>query len=85
MTAMTIEVQLFARLREACDNQPHIDLELADAATTAAAFDALSDRYAAARPFREGLAVAVNDEYASWDTVLEEGDRLSFIPPVSGG
>jgi molybdopterin converting factor small subunit len=31
------------------------------------------------------LRVAVNDEFASWDSVLQEGDRVAFIAPVAGG
>ena len=39
---------------------------------------------------RLGLAitdfrVAVNDEFVSWDRLLEEGDRIAFLPPMSGG
>jgi molybdopterin converting factor subunit 1 len=30
-------------------------------------------------------AVAVNQEYAPLNTVLEEGDEVAFIPPVAGG
>lgn len=29
--------------------------------------------------------VAVNEEYASEDTVISTGDTVAFIPPVSGG
>ena len=31
------------------------------------------------------LAVAVNSEYAADDVVLEVGDEIAIIPPVSGG
>jgi molybdopterin converting factor small subunit len=31
------------------------------------------------------LRVAVNDEFASWETSLSEGDRVVFIAPVAGG
>lgn len=31
------------------------------------------------------LRVAVNDRYDSMQAVLRDGDRLAFIPPVSGG
>jgi molybdopterin converting factor small subunit len=31
------------------------------------------------------LAVAVNDEFKSWDYALQNGDRVVFIPPVAGG
>lgn len=29
--------------------------------------------------------IAVNEEYATDETVLQEGDVVAFIPPVSGG
>ncbi|GAB3789928.1 molybdopterin converting factor subunit 1 [Virgibacillus kimchii] len=29
--------------------------------------------------------IAVNEEYAGEETVLESGDVVAFIPPVSGG
>jgi molybdopterin synthase sulfur carrier subunit len=29
--------------------------------------------------------VAVNEEYATEDTLLADGDVVAFIPPVSGG
>jgi molybdopterin synthase sulfur carrier subunit len=31
------------------------------------------------------LYVAVNNEYASDDIALQEGDEIALIPPVSGG
>jgi molybdopterin synthase catalytic subunit len=29
--------------------------------------------------------VAVNQEYASLDAIVREGDEVAFIPPVAGG
>ena len=29
--------------------------------------------------------IAVNDEFSNWDIKLNDGDRLVFIPPVTGG
>lgn len=29
--------------------------------------------------------VAVNEEYTNGDFVVQEGDTIAFIPPVSGG
>ena len=31
------------------------------------------------------VRVAVNDEFSSWDHALKSGDRLAFLPPMSGG
>lgn len=33
----------------------------------------------------EVLSIAVNSEYADNDTILNSGDEIAFIPPVSGG
>jgi molybdopterin converting factor subunit 1 len=33
----------------------------------------------------ERLNVAINDEFQPWDTTLESGDAVVFIPPVAGG
>ncbi|MBG9783612.1 molybdopterin converting factor subunit 1 [Shouchella lehensis] len=33
----------------------------------------------------QGMMVAVNEEFATDDTVLVEQDTVAFIPPVSGG
>ena len=29
--------------------------------------------------------VAINDEFASWDSRLADGDTILFFPPVAGG
>ena len=31
------------------------------------------------------LRVAVNEQFAHWQVELKTGDRLVFLPPVSGG
>ncbi len=31
------------------------------------------------------MAVAVNQEYASVDSVVQDGDEVALLPPVSGG
>ena len=33
----------------------------------------------------KALAVAVNREYAGLGTVLQDGDEVALLPPVSGG
>jgi molybdenum cofactor biosynthesis protein MoaC/molybdopterin converting factor subunit 1 len=82
---MQIELRLFAIFRERAGRE-RVALELPEGATVA---DALA---AAAR--EPGLSellpgmparVAVNHEYASEEAVIEAGDELALIPPVSGG
>ena len=31
------------------------------------------------------LMVAINEDFASWETILQDGDEVVFIPPVAGG
>ncbi|MBI2435462.1 MAG: MoaD/ThiS family protein [Candidatus Hydrogenedentes bacterium] len=57
-------------------------------ATAAATPRALYEELRARHGFRLGvpqLRVVVNDEFGSWDTPLQEGDHVVFIPPVAGG
>ncbi len=34
---------------------------------------------------QNALRVAVNGQFASWQTPVQDGDSVAFIPPVSGG
>jgi molybdopterin converting factor subunit 1 len=81
---MTVRVQLFAILRERAGSD-HVEVELPDRATVADAIDAVAQL-----PGLSGLSggsarMAVNREYAQADAVLQAGDELALIPPVSGG
>ena len=76
---MEVTVRLFAVLRERA-GKPELTLELPDGARVG---DALAELHALA----EGvpLVMAVNREYADDERVLDPGDELALIPPVSGG
>ncbi len=34
---------------------------------------------------RQSLRVAINDQFAAWETALKSGDSVMFIPPTAGG
>ena len=76
-----VTVRLFAMLRERA-GAGELTLELPDGArvSDALASDALA-------PLADGipLVMAVNREYADGSQVLDPGDELALIPPVSGG
>jgi MoaE-MoaD fusion protein len=76
---MEITVMLFAMLRERAGSR-HLTLELPEGARVSDALAELGD-LAAGLP----LVMAVNREYAPEDHVLDPGDELALIPPVSGG
>ena len=76
-----IRVEYFALLRERAGRSSE---ELETPAPTAAALYAeLRQRYRFPDP--ASLKVAVNDEFADWQSRLADGDRVVFIPPVAGG
>lgn len=79
---MELQVNYFAWLRE----RAGLDSETVrtGAATPAQLWTELDARHDFATD-RRHLRVAVNDAFATWDAVLEDGDRVVFIPPVSGG
>jgi MoaE-MoaD fusion protein len=76
---MKVTVRLFAMLRERAGAR-ELTLELPDGAR-------VSDALAELGPIAEGLplVMAVNREYADADQLLDAGDELALIPPVSGG
>jgi MoaE-MoaD fusion protein len=77
---MEVTVRLFAMLRERAGAR-EVTLELPDGARISDALAALRD----VAPPELPLVMAVNREYARDDRVLDPGDELALIPPVSGG
>ncbi len=54
------------------------------AQTPAELYDAIN----AAHPLgmsRPDFRAAVNDEFVIWEHPLKDGDRVAFLPPMSGG
>jgi molybdopterin synthase catalytic subunit len=74
-----VTVRLFAALRERAGASRR-ELELPPGATAGDVFAALG---IGAEP--QGLAYAVNREYADRTAALSDGDEVALIPPVSGG
>jgi molybdopterin synthase sulfur carrier subunit len=81
---MRVRVRLFASLRETA-GVPEVPLELPVGSTVEEAWRRLAGDFPTLAPRRASLAVSVNRRYAGFDTALQEGDELVFIPPVSGG
>jgi molybdopterin converting factor subunit 1 len=81
---MQIRVRLFATLRQLA-GWAQTTLELPDAATVADALAALDREYPQLTVTKRTIYVAVNQEYARGAQVLNAGDELALLPPVSGG
>jgi molybdopterin synthase catalytic subunit len=83
---IAIEVRLFAMLRERAGTG-ELQLSLAPGSTVADALLRLGGEKPGLGELLDRLPVttAVNREYVPAATVLEAGDELALIPPVSGG
>ncbi|MDQ2652543.1 MAG: molybdopterin converting factor subunit 1 [Chloroflexota bacterium] len=81
---INVDLRFFAAMREALGRSS--ERLSVPAGTTAGA---LLDRLVAEQPkldrMRSVVMVMVNQSYASAETVLNDGDEVAFIPPVSGG
>lgn len=80
---MKVTIKLFAVFRDIL-GQSELTMEVSSGTTVSGLFDQmLRDKAEAA--LRESTMFAVNETYVPADTVLNNGDRVAFIPPVSGG
>lgn len=81
---VSIRVLFFGAARDVVDANP-LDLSLDAPATVGSAFQSLVARFSQLERFGRSLLFAVNQEYATPDTLLKENDELAVFPPVSGG
>ncbi len=83
---MKHRIRLFAMLREQAGSNT-VEVEVDEMATVADALRRLAEQQPALAPAIASmpLVMAVNNEYATAETVLAAGDELALIPPVSGG
>jgi molybdopterin converting factor small subunit len=81
---MVITVKFFASLRELA-NADECRLTLSPGACALEARRLLEDRYPGLGPLLSCARPALNLEYRSWDALVQDGDELALIPPVSGG
>lgn len=81
---ITIVVRYFAAHRDitGCSSET---LTLDSGATVGALWEMLTERYPRLAGYSGRLLFAVNQEFASPDHALHDGDEVAFIPPVSGG
>ncbi|MBD2452049.1 MoaD/ThiS family protein [Nostoc sp. FACHB-152] len=83
-SAITVTVKLFAAYQEAFE-MPELVLELPEGTPV----EAVCDRLIAERPelakWRDVTRFGINLIFVEPDTLLQDGDEVVLIPPVSGG
>ncbi len=81
---MELTVRLFALYRERAGRRS-FPLEVPQGATVADLTEAVRVRFPMLAPPDVKIVVAVNADYAEPEQVLQPGDDVCLIPPVSGG
>lgn len=77
---MSIRVRYFASLREKM-GQAEQSLNADGLSTIADVWNAVSG----GRPFPDRTLCALNMDYATLETCVQDGDEVAFFPPVTGG
>lgn len=75
---MSIQVKFFASLREKIGKA---EVELSSASNALDAWEQATDN--APRP--DNVLVAINLDYAKFESPVQDGDEVAFFPPVTGG
>ena len=81
---MIVRVRLFAGLREVVGVE-ELERDLSEEATVEDLLSTLQAEYPGLADFTRRTVTAVNQEFASPDTLLSDGDEVAIFPPVSGG
>lgn len=81
---MQVRIILLAAYRELA-GRAELELRLPAGATAADAVARLRGESDRAARLPERPVVAVNQEWATLDTKLRDGDEIALLPPVAGG
>jgi molybdopterin synthase sulfur carrier subunit len=82
--AISVTVKLFAVYQEAY-GVPELALELPLGTSVAAVRDRLIGEHPELAQWRDITRFGVNLQFVESDTLLQNGDEVVLIPPVSGG
>jgi molybdopterin synthase catalytic subunit len=81
---MRIRVLLFGQLKDIV-GQPEETLEIEQGTTLSQLVIGYGARFPRFQSLAASIACAVNQEYAQSSAVLNDGDEVGLLPPVSGG
>jgi molybdopterin converting factor subunit 1 len=79
-----VQVRLFATYREIVGSQG-LTWSARDGLTVRELVDGVVAKYPRLAGHRDTMLVAVNHDFAPTDRILQEGDEVALLPPVSGG
>jgi molybdopterin synthase sulfur carrier subunit len=81
---MKIKALFFAACRDIVGNR-ELDLDVGEGSQVEDLKNVLLVKYPDLATINNVLSIAVNAEYVDGNAILNPGDEVAFIPPVSGG
>ncbi len=81
---MRVTVRLFARLRDIA-GAPELARDIAPGSTVGDVFRQVAAEFPEMAGYERSLSSAVNADHVRMDHVVNDGDEVAFLPPVSGG
>jgi len=81
---MQVCVLYFGVLKDVCGTD-RTSIELDEGSTVASLVDRVLSQTTGNPGLWESIAVAVNQEYVRNTVILQDGDEVALLPPVSGG
>lgn len=82
--SITVTVKLFAAYQEAY-GVPEVVLQLPPDTPVVAVLEQIINEHPELQMWRNLTRCGVNLEFVEPDTILQQGDEVVLIPPVSGG
>jgi sulfur-carrier protein len=82
--SIVVRVKLFAIYQEVY-GQPEIELQLPKNSSVSKVLDTIVDRHPTLAKWRELTRFGIDYQFVTPDTVLQTGNEIVLIPPVSGG
>jgi molybdopterin converting factor subunit 1 len=81
---MRVRVLFFGILKD-LTGRSEDQIQLDDAAQLRTVFDYYADRFPKLRAMASSIVMARNHEFSPLTTLIDDGDEVAFLPPVSGG
>jgi len=82
--SVRVKVLFFGRLREVAGHGEQV-VEITADSSIEGLFATLAEKHPEFARYRGSLVASRNQEFAAWNTPLDAGDEVAFLPPVSGG
>lgn len=81
---MKIKLKFFAQLREVIHCE-EAEIEIKEGGSVGDLVLILGEHFPNIREHLKTVSFGVNNEYASKDTILHEGNEVALLPPICGG